>query len=58
MENEAGPRIRKGDGRGGQKARSTERAGVDQTINSDREAKGDECSLNSAEGLRTYLPDL
>lgn len=58
MENEAGPRIQRGDERGGQKARSTERAGGERTIKGDREAKGDECSLNSAESLRTYLPDL
>lgn len=57
MENEAGPRIRRGDGRGSQKARSIEGARGDWTIKGGREAKGDECSLNSAEGLRTYLPD-
>lgn len=53
-----GPGIRSGDGRGGQKARSTEAVRGDLTVKGRREAKEDERALNTAECVRTYLPDL
>ena len=58
MENEVGPGIRSGAGRGGHKARSTEAVRGDLTVKGRREAKEDERALNTAECVRTYLPDL
>lgn len=58
MENEVGPGIRSGDGRVGQKARSTEGVGSDPTAKGHREAQGDERALNSAGCMRPYLPDV
>ena len=58
MENEVGPGIRSGDGRVGQKARSTEGFRGDLTVKGHREAKEDERAPNTAECMRNYLPDL
>lgn len=53
-----GPGIRSGDGRVGQKVRSSEGVGSDPTAKDHREAQGDEHTLNSAGCMRPYLPDM